>query len=209
MYTIVIFNFVVAKERGKSAAKLSREYSKYEGIDGDLGDFLMELDDLSQSVVSGEKTPSKIARSIVADVSHESKPHVLSDDDQELSDIDYDKMDSEPDFNSDDDNSESLSGESDYHQEDEGDSGDDNESDSPESQDRGGFEDDEDLEKDEDEIDSETDDVALDSSTFTYQPTRGEDIYGRIIEAETSTVAAKKYIPPGKRALLATIDEVL
>ena len=46
--------------------------------------------------------------------------------------------------------------------------------------------------------------------SHAYQPSKGEDIYGRLISAPDGKNAPEsKYVPPAKRAhLLATIDEV-
>ena len=77
-------------------------------------------------------------------------------------------------------------------------------------------EEDENCSKDEDEDGDDDEEAELqrekekDTLSHAYQPSKGEDIYGRLISAPDGTnVPGSKYVPPGKRAhLLATIDEV-
>ena len=75
----------------------------------------------------------------------------------------------------------------------------------------------EEEEEDVDENDSENENEGdsdeyneRDLSAHTYQPTKGEDIYGRLTDdLNPEKPAGGKYVPPARRAqLLATIDEV-
>lgn len=72
-----------------------------------------------------------------------------------------------------------------------------------------GDEEEDDEEGDEDE-DGDDNEGQIDSASHTYQPSKGEDIYGRMTaDAVTESATGGKYVPPARRAqLLATIDEV-
>lgn len=54
------------KGRKEAAAKLNREFEEFEGIGGGLGDFLMELDDLTQDIKSKSKAKKSKEKEQVA-----------------------------------------------------------------------------------------------------------------------------------------------
>jgi hypothetical protein len=152
--------------------------------------------------------------------------HLIDDDEQEQSDVDNNDSDSDNDdensiqsgsqnnsdkeFDGDDD---SKDNEDVGIEEDEDDKNGADEEEESENQDDM-IEDEEegsDNENDDSEGDSEGDEGEIneDSVSHTYQPSKGEDIYGRPTgDDNEQKKEGGKYVPPAKRAqLLATIDE--
>ncbi len=137
---------ITSKDRSKAASKLSREYELYEGIGGNFGDFLMQLDDLAEgkTVFAHENDDSD------GEVQEEMPLPLINDSEQEVSDIEYDHSDSDDD----DDEAESESDKS-------------------------------------DNVSNKNVESKNQVNGDNYQPTEGEDIYGR---SKTG-----KYIPPSMR----------
>ena len=108
------------KEKSKVADKLNKEYAMYEGIDGNLGDFLQELDELNDLVEGKNKIGKKpvfsglddivddnmLKRELGSDgIALSSKPtnsrvhhHIIDDDEQEKSDLSDSDMGLDSDF---------------------------------------------------------------------------------------------------------------
>lgn len=212
------------KERSKIAAKLNKEYGMFEGMGDDFGDFLMDLDDLADSALGKKGTKEMIFAKNNKNSSYEEdedeveehsalQAHIIDDDEQEASDIeeagdfesddvgedgvdnDYDEIvDEDDDDHEDDDKNEDEDG---------NDNGDDNNKDKMEEESLSDPESGDDFDYDylQDGSDgSEGNTKARDM----YQPTKGEDIYGR----NTASSADGKYVPPAKRMMqLDAIDE--
>lgn len=158
----------VKNDKKKAADKLNKEYELFEGISGNFGDFLLELDELTESI-----TNSKAGR------------NVQNLNETVASTVEY--------------NTEDYDGNGVYINDDGGDEmKEDNDEDDNE-------------EMDEVSVDSSEDEhkgiqqAPVGSDSHTYRPSAGEDIYGRIQDAEV----AGKYIPPNRRSITITtvVDE--
>jgi hypothetical protein len=204
-----------------------------QGIGSNFGDFLMDLDDLTEmiegrgskkQIFAGDSDDDSDAPDEVKAVSH-----LIDDDEQEKSDLE-DEIDDESDSDDEGGNTDLGSGDDDDEEdegvdfdmdeeelgEDQEDDLDDNEHGSAERENEDadlngeeGVEDDEEGDEG-DDGDGDDDEGEIDSSSHTYQPSKGEDIYGRMTaDAVTESASGGKYVPPARRAqLLATIDEV-
>lgn len=193
----------------------------------------MDLDDLTD-MIEGKGTKKQIFTGDSGADSDDESPdevkavsHLIDDDEQEQSDLEAEIVDDS------DDESESAGSDVDEYNfesndiaegEEENDSDDEDDvgSDEKDEDDEEVGQDDadadlEDEEGDDDEDDSENDyegdsdeDNDGDVSSHTYQPTKGEDIYGRLTDdSNLEKASGGKYVPPARRAqLLATIDEV-
>ena len=194
------------KGRKKCAAKLNKEYEMYEGMDGNFGDFLMELDDLTDMIAGKNKKDRVFAKSNTGtdEVEEEDESpeeihvvgHCIDDDAQEQSDID------DNDVDDDDEEEEEGEEEEEKEEEEEGASGeevDDNDNDDDD--------DDDDNDDDVDDASSDRQDAKR-LNSHEYHPTQGEDIYGRIKNNDQTGATAAKYVAPARRKqLLTTIDE--
>ena len=197
------------KGRKKCAAKLNKEYEMYEGMDGNFGDFLMELDDLTDMIAGKNKKDRVFAKSNAETDDKEEDDespeeihvvgHCIDDDAQEQSDIDDNDDDDDDGEPSDDDGTENEE------EEDERDDEDDDVNDE---------DDDDDGNDDGDDDDDDDDDAVSDRQGGThlnnheYRPIQGEDIYGRIKNDDQTGATATKYVAPARRKqLLTTIDE--
>eukprot|EP01036_Dinobryon_divergens_P032648 gene32648-42283_t len=136
--------------KNKAAAKLNKEFEEFEGIGENFGDFLMSLDNLTESITGKQTTTDSTLPPAVNEVEEDVKLY-----DDEVSQVDEDAAS----------NQESTENSTD-----------------------------EDGEEYEEE---------LPTPAETYQPTEGEDIYGRVIGS-----SAQKYTPPARRKeLVSAIDE--
>lgn len=189
----------------------------------------MDLDDLTDMIEGKGNKKQIFAGDSGADSDDESPDevkavsHLIDDDEQEQSDLEAeieDDSDDESDGSDMDEyNFESndiAEGEEENDSGEEDNGGDKDEEDEEVGQD-GADADLEDKEEDDDEDDSENEnegdsdeDDDRDMSSHTYQPTKGEDIYGRLTDdSNLEKASGGKYVPPARRAqLLATIDEV-
>jgi len=77
----------VKKGRKEAAAKLNREFEEFEGIGGGLGDFLMELDDLTHDLKKQKKQSERRAINEMDD----------DDDDPKIIELNEDEMDESED----------------------------------------------------------------------------------------------------------------
>jgi hypothetical protein len=285
-FYINLFAFIIDGSKKKAASKLNKEFDLYEvpllnvihcyqqrvffvhfyivlqGMGEDFGDFLMDLDDLTDMIEGkGDKKAVfyKKGKKDDEESDDEGKSgkkrggHLIDEDEQEESDID-DELESENDF-SDEDEEELEEDEEEYDgsgsgsdidsddfekEEDdesndgkveEGDSSgeegekgeeDDDELDGESEEEgggTGGSDDDEDDDEDDEDEDSDGDSEAdseaekeKEHNLFTYQPTKGQDIYGRSTDADAAggggTVA--KYVPPAlRKAALMEVNEVM
>lgn len=192
----------------------------------------MDLDDLTDMIEGKSNKKQIFAGESGADSDDETPDevkavsHLIDDDEQEQSDLEaeiVDESDDESDDGSDideynfesNDIEEGEENDSDNDYQEEEDEEDVGEQDDVEN--GGGSDDDEEEEEDVDENDSENEnegdsdeDNEIDLSAHTYQPTKGEDIYGRLTDdSNLEKPVGGKYVPPARRAqLLATIDEV-
>ena len=160
----------------------------------------MDLDDLTEMIEGRGSKKQVFASDLGGDgVSDDESPdvvlstsHLIADDEQEQSDLEA-EIESGSEEDSDDPESEYLND-----VEDGGEPNDEYE----ESDERDGDE----------TTGGENEDVGSqeNSSAFTYKPSEGEDIYGRLTgKGGMSSQSGGKYVPPGKRnLLLTTIDEV-
>ena len=194
------------KDRKRVAAKLNKEYSMFEGVGDDFGDFLMDLDDLAD-IALGKKDIKR--KSVFAsengahsDDQHDDIPeesvamrgHVIDDDEQEESDIGSD-IDEDDDDDEDED------------EDDTGNEIEENEGNEEESKETGGSE--EDLSDGSSDDGREEEEKGKDSAAQalkTYRPTDGEDIYGRKT-ADHSVLVTTKYVAPAKRSNHQVVDE--
>ena len=192
------------KGRKKCAAKLNKEYEMYEGMDGNFGDFLMELDDLTDMIAGKNKKDRVFAKSNTEmdekDEDDESPEeihvvgHCIDDDAQEQSDIDDNDADDD-DESSDEDEEEEE--EEDDEQEHEGGTGEEVDDD----------DNDDDNDNDDDDDESDRHDATR-LNSHEYHPTQGEDIYGRVKNDDQTGATSTKYVAPARRKqLLTTIDE--
>lgn len=181
--------------KAKFSERLNKEFSMYEGLGDDMGNFLMELDEI------GSRDPAKIeyADSYDSDAPEEDasqfKEHILEDHEQEPDDMDeavYSDTDEEEDDESQRDRMKSQ------READESIGADSNQSDDVESED----EEEEGVEHDDEEEDDEGE--SANDSTI-YHPVTGEDIYGRAKDSSDQQKDAA-YVPPARRKL-AVIDE--
>lgn len=157
-----------------------------QGITGNFGDFLFQLDDLTDSIQKGSY------RGVFKDEEGSDeefevsnfRPPILDDSEQEGSDIELDDEEEEEGEESQEmsDGDESLE-----------------EDEEAEDEDEDGHSD-EDLEGDDSE-DENDEFERKDGPTpaFIYRPTPGEDIYGRPIAASGASDSGGKYIPPARR----------
>jgi hypothetical protein len=197
----------------------------------------MDLDDLTD-MIEGKGTKKQIfAGDSGADSDDESPDevkavsHLIDDDEQEESDLEAEIVDDSEDESDDESDGSDIDeynfesndiaeGEEENDSDDEDDEGNDE---GDEDEEEVGQDDadadieDEDDDKDDDEDDRENEnggdsdeDEDGDLSSHTYQPTKGEDIYGRLTDdSSLEKASGGKYVPPARRAqLLATIDEV-
>jgi nucleolar MIF4G domain-containing protein 1 len=162
-----------SKVKASVAAKLNKEYATFEGLGNKFGDFLMDLDDISERVYREDHRPT--GEDAEEDM-EEMGGHIIDDSEQEASDIDINEDDAEFTESSDDDGPEEEEGEEDISEEGRSDDADDF------GRTRGNF---------------------LGDSTYT--PSAGEDIYGRIFDADASSSGV--YVPPNKRRQLSAVDE--
>jgi hypothetical protein len=191
----------------------------------------MDLDDLTD-MIEGKGTKKQIfAGDSGADSDDESPDevkavsHLIDDDEQEQSDLEAEIVDDiDDESESDGSDIDEYNFESNDIAEGEEENDSDNEDDEGDGDDEEVGQDDadadledEDDDKDNDEDDSENEnegdsdeDKNEDLSSHTYQPTKGEDIYGRLTDdSNLEKASGGKYVPPARRAqLLATIDEV-
>ena len=96
-----------SKSKKKAESRLNREFSDYEGIGGDFGSFLMQLDDLDDLVKGRSKREYVFGKpgdegEYDSDELEEVRPqlmapHILDEDQQELSDVDDDDADADAD----------------------------------------------------------------------------------------------------------------
>ena len=172
-----------------------------QGIGSNFGDFLMDLDDLTEmiegrgskkQIFAGDLDGNENSDDESPDVV-KSTSHLIADEEQEQSDLEaeiesgsedeYDGEESETEIDVGDD--QEISDE--FEESDEGDG----------DVTTGGENGDDDVGRQDS------------SSAFTYKPSEGEDIYGRSTDkGGTSSLSGGKYVPPGKRNLLTAIDEV-
>lgn len=172
-----------------------------------FGDFLMELDDLTDMVEGKCRRDKVFAKSISSrddDDSDDSRDlpeevrvvgHMIDDDEQEDSDLD-------------DEDSEDEEGGDEVDEDEDEDEGteDDELNDDEEGGNEGDEEEGDDQEEEEDKGASSR---VLANSKHEYRPSEGEDIYGRRTDVPSNATIATKYVPPARRAQLAmTIDEV-
>jgi len=75
----------VKKGRKEAAAKLNREFEEFEGIGGGLGDFLMELDDLTHDLKKQKKQSERRAINEMDDDDDDSKIIELNEDEMDES----------------------------------------------------------------------------------------------------------------------------
>lgn len=195
----------------------------------------MDLDDLTDMIEGKSNKKQIFAGDSGADSDDESPDevkavsHLIDDDEQEQSDLEAEIVDDSDDESGSDDGSdideynfesndieEGEENDSDNDNQEEEDAEDVGEQDDLENG-EGSNDDEEEEEEDVDENDSENEnegdsdeDNETDLSAHTYQPTKGEDIYGRLTDdLNAEKPAGGKYVPPARRAqLLATIDEV-
>eukprot|EP01031_Cornospumella_fuschlensis_P029725 gene29725-35888_t len=163
--------------RKGSAEKLNKEYSEFEGIEGDFGDFLMELDDLVDSVQEvkrKKKRPHKGAET--TDKGKVENDRLPLDETHAAEGIEGDNEDSAGV----DVNEEDETGNTPYSSDDHSDS----DSDSDEASKASDVE--------------EAKAKAAELEKYTYQPSKGEDIYGRVTDPNVSA-SAQKYVPPSRR----------
>ncbi|RYG67848.1 hypothetical protein EON64_06540 [archaeon] len=216
---------MIESNRKGSAEKLNKEYSEFEvgkckvflshhlyailtisplsldlkGIEGDFGDFLMELDDLVDSVNEAKSTkPSKSAsktekaakRAIDADGPASKSAKIVDRTEHSRGDIATDMVN---------DDEEEEGDEGDVGSQDEN----DGEGESSEASREYGVSDTEDSasDDDDDEGDEGDADQSAELDKYTYQPSRGEDIYGRVTDPSL-TPSTQKYIPPSRRLQL-------
>ena len=204
-----------------SKDQLQREYSKQEGYGNDFIDFLDDLDLLVQNVVV-EKDDNNGRKRKYKTLSADDTEDANDDADDDFSDASSEMADSDINSNSDDDDVDVGSSQSEMDNSDENseeilpmkqpaidddDYGDDNDNDylsttgtsknrDQKHSDDEYDDDDKDVIDDEDEEEEEPDHDIAD----VYQPSKGEDIYGNIIDASTIVEAPpKKYIPPHLR----------
>eukprot|EP01031_Cornospumella_fuschlensis_P025019 gene25019-30221_t len=165
--------------RKGSAEKLNKEYSEFEGIEGDFGDFLMELDDLVDSVQEVKKKKKKRPHKGTEKTDKGKVENDILSSDKTHEDIDAGFVvgDNE-DSGGLDVNEENETGNTPYSSDDHS----DNESDE--------------TSKSSDE--EETKAKAAELEKYTYQPSKGEDIYGRVTDPHVSA-SAQKYVPPSRR----------
>ncbi len=189
------------------AEKLNKEYRMYDGFGDDLGDFLMELDEV------GKRNPSdiKMDHGYDSDAPEEtfdlSKGHIIEDDEQEPDDLD-EKVYSDTEDEEDDDKE-------DYHEEEGDEEENDKEENDEEENDDGNGSDSSENRSDNSEMEEASDDSGRSSgdvedeakgaTSAVYQPVAGEDIYGRETSA-SATSAAGAYVPPARRRALAALD---
>jgi len=186
---------------------LNKEYQDNEGIGEDFGSFLMELDDLSNDILGSKlgkgKKNSKSLREKPESKGKEKKSSKKQDvgSDEEEESFDGEGADEEEE----DQDLENESNEEDQEELDDIE-GDDDEMDEGEDEDND--EEDEEAESDGDDDDDDSEaaekkrkakELEKDLEKFTYKPSSGEDIYGRIIDPEASKAATQKYIPPALR----------
>jgi nucleolar MIF4G domain-containing protein 1 len=182
----------------KAKSKLYKEYSKLEGFGDDFGDFLDDLDDVIVRVTRPKEGAKEHKKARVSDDDDDDDEQMEMDNGDDESDDDSEGEElvpmKEPFDQLDEDDSvleelERLEGSS-ASDEDEM-SDDDNNNDNS-----GNSEDDEEEEESDDDDKAEPDHDVQD----TYQPSRGEDIYGNEVDASGSNGAKpKKYIPPHLR----------
>jgi hypothetical protein len=177
----------------------------------------MDLDDLTD-MIEGKGTKKQIfAGDSGADSDDESPDelkavsHLIDDDEQEQSDLEAEIVDDS------DDESESGGSDIDEYNFESNDIAEGEEENNSDDDDADADLENEDDDKDDDEDDSENEnegdsdeDLNGDISSHTYQPTKGEDIYGRLTDdSNLEKASGGKYVPPARRTqLLATIDEV-
>lgn len=199
------------KGKANAASKLNKEFELFEGIGGNFGDFLMDLDDLEESI-NDPKKKSKIAQKYGNEDDDEYDyndvtGHLLDDDELEASDLE-DEVDEEDDEEQEEEEDDDVEGEGvDEGEEEEGD---DEEGDEEDEEEEGseGSESNEDEDSDGDDGDDSTPENDTNDDKHIYRPVKGEDIYGRTIGSASSSETSSKYIPPARRqSLLTTVDE--
>jgi nucleolar MIF4G domain-containing protein 1 len=182
---------ISAKDKRKALHKLNDEYAKFEGFGGGFADFLDDLDRVGKREPEHWNGNDSGTDEDAVEEEHMGLPQILDDDEQEPDDIelvegvDVDEYDEEDEENEDIVNS----GEEEEEVEDEDDSVDDD--------------DNEEENGEEEEEEEQDDDKNRVSTSETYRPVAGEDIYGRPL-GNNLDVTAKKYVPPAKRARMET-----
>ncbi len=144
-----------------------------------------------------------------SDVEGMSGGHILDESEQEQSDISH--SEDEGDYNEDDDFGGAVDSEDEGEQEDMYSDAESNDKE-PEEDSRHSTQSDDDESNDgsesEEDDRADGDDGREEIDKFAYRPSRGEDIYGRVIGgASDSSGTAQKYIPPAARKM-AGLNEV-
>jgi hypothetical protein len=190
--TALLWFFCVFSSTGKSKLnieKLNKEYEVNEGIGEGFGSFLMDLDDLSNGILFGKKNEEvesmfkkqKIEKDLRReDLKRKNKKNIKKDEKyDETSESEEENRGEEDD---DDDNLENRDVE-------------DDEVNVGEDEEEG-----EEEEEEEEEAREERKEKEKELAKFTYKPSPGEDIYGRVIDPNaTSSTTTQKYIPPALR----------
>jgi nucleolar MIF4G domain-containing protein 1 len=184
-------------DKRKVAQKLNKEFGLYEGLGEDFGDFLNDLDDLTDMVQAEHKGKSSKRKHVFAGMVGDDseveehhmpkKAHILDDDMQEQSDVDEDGNDDSDECRNYAEESDMEDGSSDVHEIDvEGDE----------------------MASDTNIADDDEDNSDEEAPTLVdiYQPTKGEDIYGRKVLSSENQATTTKYVPPSKRKLM-EVDE--
>ena len=184
--------------RRKAASKLNKEYSQFEGLGDDFGDFLLGLDDIVSDNKSRKKSKASEG-SDSDDLADEDDmgvvPDLLDDEEYPESDISYEDdhaIEEELGAQSGDNMSEDEAGDQGGEEEDMPDD------------DEGSMESGEGSESGDDEEDSEDEKVRA----AYYTPASGQDIYGNMKNEGETTGTVAKYVPPALRnKAAAVIDE--
>ena len=196
-------------DKRAATSKLNKEYEMFEGFGGGFADFLNDLDNLGNRDAEKRTYVDDSDTDEDAVEMQKSRGHIIDDDEQETSDIDLDAKedeyeDEEEEEDDDDDDDDGDEDEEDVRKQAEWDAFPEEEHD----------EDDDEVAEDEDEGEAEEADEGSDSyesndesddddnasrGKETYQPVKGEDIYGRPL-GQVEETSTKKYVPPAKRA---------
>lgn len=179
--------------RSKAASKLNKEYSQFEGLGDDFGDFLLGLDDIVNDTKPRKKEDSD-SDAFGDEDNMGVVPDLLDDDEYPESDISHEDNDAIEDELASDASGDGMS------------EGEDGEEGQDMSDDGGSMESGGDGESD--EGDSEEDSESEDDTAEYYTPASGQDIYGNTKNEEEATGPVAKYVPPALRnKVAAVIDE--
>ena len=148
---------------------------------------MLDLDDLTESIT----VPSKGRKRTSTDENDEEDNNDTQSNDanneDEVEDDQDEANDEEMDANGDEEDDEAVEEDNNLNEEDEDDDDEDEESKAKKLQ---------------------AAQAEAENAKFTYHPTRGEDIYGRVIDGAKSGQETAKYVPPARRNAVISMNPV-